>query len=235
MKQISRVLFILLLSTFVLQSIVVKAFASEYKYYDTEYASPENEEQFLKTTNIDLLTNEEYDCAFTHFALSETGLVALGFNTEKYAVIYIYDFDGKFQYGYQFINNNCAFAFYFEDDQMAIHWAKSDYIGRLDADGNIHHLRKVRNTTRNHDTYHANRYRPASGRVGDFQYYAEGNWLSQKYSRFIIEDSNGNKTVIYDVVEEVRTRNMIGSMLLFSAASFIMIAAYKSKKEGSNN
>ena len=95
-------------------------------------------------------------------------------------------------------------------------------------------LGQVRNTMRNNDAYHTNRYRASSGEVEDFRYYAEGNWLSQKFTRFIVEDSQGNKTVIYDVTEEINSRNIVFCVLISSITSLFIFAIYKKKTENDN-
>ena len=91
-------------------------------------------------------------------------------------------------------------------------------------------LRKVISTQSAADAYQNDRWRPASGAVGDLQYQAEGGFFSNRYTRFSVIDPEGNRSVIYDVTEEMQKRNLIRVLLILGAAALCLCVRCKNKK-----
>ena len=191
----------------ILSQLIGSVSAVEFENYDTSPTSLEEQTAFLEKINFRLLDNKEEDHAFSHFAISEQGQIALGFNTGSDAIIYIYDSNGQFLYGYCFLNNKCALTIFFEQEDLSIFWGKSNYIGSFDSSGTCLQFRKVINSERSNNSYNRDRYRPLSGKVGDIQYAVKrGMGLASNYVRFIIEDSDGNSRIIYNAEKEYHTQ-----------------------------
>ena len=215
--------FALLFSFILLFHLGIPVSADEYENYVTESVPTQEKEDFLNRINFRLFETEVKNAPFTCFAISDQGKIALGFDASEEAEINVYNSAGQFLYGYRFLNNHCAFAVFFEGEELSILWGRDRYIGSFSSEGNCLQFRKEITSKQNSDAYHTDRYRPTSGKVGNIQYYAEHSaGLSTSYTRFVVEDSSGNKNVIFEVNEDYYTRlTAIGIMGL---VIFVLVA-----------
>lgn len=228
MKILSRICAVVLTLTLAMQ-VLGTASAAGFKNYVTASISEEEQEQFFTNLrNFELITKADEYHSIDCFALSEGGLIALGFDTSDDAIIYVYNEDGEFLYGYRFLNNHCAFAIFFEGENLSVYWGKTEYIGSFDSGGNCLQLRKVVTSPKNSDAYYNDRYRPASGKIGERQYYADrGLGISTKYIRFTVVDNQGAEQVIYDVSEEHNSSAVIYCVILLLISLFIVLIKKK--------
>lgn len=206
----------------------VIAFAIKYEDYTVFDVSAHEEADFFKKigfTTSDIKINGN---AFSNFAVSEQGKVALFFDSDK-AAINVYDSHGEFLYGYSFVNGGAAFALFFEGEVLSMVWGKELYIASFDAEGNCLAFGGYKNTKGNADAYHQDRYPPNSGQVGNIRYDASKIRLCPNYTRFIIEDETGEKTEIYDATKEVRARCTIIWAVVISAVMAVLMIKRKNK------
>lgn len=232
MKTFQRFFSLLLLSLLLFQ-IVGSVSAVGYKNYVTESVSEEEKTDFLMRVEFfDLLEYAEQTQIIDCFALSEQGLVALAFNESEDAAINVYNLDGQFLYGCRFINNHSALAIFFEGEDLSVYWGKNDYIGSFDSEGNCIQFKRVVDSPQNSDAYLNDKYRPLSGNIGNIQYYAEHPFgFLPGYVRFAVEDSEGNRRVIYDVTKEHTFRIIVGSIFILVVLSLVaVISSYNKKK-----
>lgn len=230
MKKLTNIIFVVSILT-ILFPLTRVASAIEYERYTTEAVSEQEKIDFLKPLNFRKSETEFKDYPISCFAISEDGLIALGFNAGEEAKINIYNLEGRFLYGYRFTNNGSTLVTFFEGEALSLFWGKRNYIASFDSEGNCIQLRKAINTNQTADAYDSDRWRPAKGTVGNMKYYAEGNGLSNKFSRFTVEDSSGKRIVIYDATEEISSRNVVTCVALISVAALILFTIYKNKPE----
>lgn len=210
------------------------ALGAEYENYKTYNVSDQEKITFLQAISFSALDTETGEGSFSSFAVSEQGQIALCFNSQS-AVISVYDSNGLYLYGFQFVNESSALAVFFEGETLSILWGKNRYIGSFDADGNCLTFQSYYNTKSNANSYHNDRYRPSTGQVGDMQYFAEKVGLSSNYAQLAVEDQSGNRTIIYDAVQEIRTRDTIVCSLVIIATTLVLITWWKHKKADEDN
>lgn len=203
------VIFSFLSVLFISLQMILPASAYEYRNYITTQVSFDKQQEYLDRLNFELLTDDSEKHPFECFAISSDGLIALGFDTSDDAIIYVYDTNGEFEYGFRFLNNHCAFTVFFEDEVLSIYWGKSRYIGSFDSEGNCLRLHELVNCAQNSDAYHSDRYRPNEGEINNIQYKAErvAGYLGG-YTCFTIIDG-ANSCVIFDVSQIYRQHIMI--------------------------
>lgn len=205
------------------------AYAWEYENYET-YDIPQKEKfDFLQGINFSPLDTEEAENAFSCFAVSPKGQIALCFNGET-AFIQVYDSFGQFLYGYRFASGGASLAVFFEGETLSILFAKEQYVGSFDSNGNCLNLQKTRPTKSNSDSYSKDRYRPSTGRVGALQYNAGRIGLSPNYTRFAVVDEGGSQTLIYDATSQMRTRNIVVWVLALSVIVLVLLIRWKNKE-----
>lgn len=231
MRNFTRV-FIFLTVLFCLLPVIGTASAAGYSNYITTPASYEEQEAFFASLQyFERLTEDAEQHPVNCFAISDSGLIALGLDTSDDAILYVYDTTGQFIYGYRFLNNHCAFAVFFEGDNLSIYWGKSRYIGTFDSEGNCIQLHKVVNCPQNSDAYHRDKYRPGKGKVGNTEYIAErGIGILAGYSRFTVKDADGNTRVIFDVTQEQNLRTTVYGVVIFISLAVVVVAFGKNRK-----
>lgn len=206
--------------------------AAGYSRFDTEAIPAEEQIEFLKNVQFipslesDLI-REEISC----FAISEQGQIALGFNDSDYASVHVYDSMGRFLYGYRFINRKCAYSLFFEGEDLSIIWGRSKYIGSFDSKGNCIQLRRDLRTKNNADEEYKERWRSAQGTIGALSYHAKRSGLLPKYTSFTVEDTEGNRTVIYDAKREVLTKNALIGIGIVCFSVFFVCGLYYQEKQ----
>lgn len=225
-----RSIFIVFAVFLVLVQNLIFASAVGYSNYDTEcFTGKEYQEYLDRVQEIELVNVQEETRLIESFAISENGLIALAFNGE-HAQIDVYTPDGHFLYGYRFINKNIAFAVFFEGENLAIYRSRKGHIASFDSKGNCIQFQKVIYTQRSSDAFHADRYRPSTGTIGNLNYRAEGGFFSN-YSRFVIENEEGESVVIYDVTDQQRITIFVTTSLVLCITAIVLYARYKSRKE----
>ncbi len=207
-----------------------------YVNYDTAFVSDvERVEFFDHPDKICFITEEEpINYSINAFAVSKNGLIALGFNTAKYLIIYVYDNDGQFLYGYRFLNNLCNFHLFFEREELSVYFGRSHYIGSFNSEGRCTNFRKVILTQRSRDANDKDSFRPMTGIVGEKKYYVErGWWLTQlSFARFIIEDSEGNRKTVYDATTAHNIRAIVYPTFFIAFAVFVIYQVHRREQRG---
>lgn len=218
---------VLLLAGILLHSSPV--FAFEYQNYRT-FAVSEEQSDFLEQIDFHVTKAEPDINSFSCFAVSAQGQIALASEIGDNANISIYRSTGEFLYCIRFVNNGSAYAIFFEGEMLSICWGKELLIGSFDVDGNCIQLRGYHSSKYNADAYHNDRYRPSSGEMGGIKYYASGNGLFSEYTRFEIENSNGNRVVVFDRTEEKHTECIIVSATVLPIVAGIVLIICRKKR-----
>ena len=229
MRTFTRIYAAVLLMAGILM-VSLHVFAFEYQNYQT-FPVSEEQSDFLEQIDFQTTKVEPDGNSFSRFAVSAQGQIALASQTGKHANVSIYGSTGEFLYCLRFMNNGSAYAIFYEGEILSICWGKELLIGSFDVDGNCIQLREYRNSNRNSDAYHRDRYRPATGEAGDLKYAARGIRLSSEYTRFEIEDRDGNCIVVFDRTEEKRTECLIGFVAVLPIAAGTILAIYGNRKK----
>ena len=141
--------------------------------------------------------------AISYFDVNSKGYVALGFNDNSIAgnLIYVFDPEGNFLYGYSFECNGW-FGLEWEEDDLWICFLKENIIFLFDSEGNCLDIKWIVNNRKN-DYYWEDSIR-AKTRIVDNKTYKITqtskffNFLPIPGKQLTITDQNGVTTVFYD-------------------------------------
>lgn len=229
MKLLIRLISLCLILYAIGQSALVCS-ASSYKDFQTNKVSEDEANSFLQKISFSVSNTERTGSAFSSFAVSEEGKIALCINGDS-AAINVYNSDGTFLYGFHFQNGYSSLAVFFEGETLSIIWGKNGYIGSFAPDGKCINFEKDAQTQNNAHAYQKHRYRPTSGSAGDKQYTVERIGLSPDYTQFCLEDISGNKTVIYKAERESYTSLITTCVFVIIPSLFILYAVRQQKNE----
>lgn len=233
MKKTIKKLCIWILAVNVFFAVILPIAA--YQNYNSTPMSPAEAKNYLEKSdpNILLTEDEPWYYPFRTFAVSEDGKVALVKARQNRQLVYVYNAEGTFLYGYSLVDSNQAI--FFEDGELSIYWAKSDCIETMDSQGNTILLHNFTPSAHNTASFERDRNPPASGTAGEYSYRAEKDFFfSTTYSRFVLEDAQGNEYVIYDV-SGGKWERLIGSavaiLLLGGTVGLLFYAKKKYDRE----
>ncbi len=170
--------------------------------FDLEPVSNERELQIQNNINICVFEQEVSGNTIECFDVNDDGMIALGTNKSSQKFISIYNSQGVFQYGYQF---DCTGSFGIEWDanNIIIYFVRSDIACSVNPIGEIQEILDIKNTS-NNNSYWNNNVFSTTRTVGNVKYRMQNdfgilNIFSTSYSQLVIQDSNGQTKIIYDV------------------------------------
>ena len=194
---------------FSLLSIVAQlphiAKAIEYGHLKIKPALYSEQEAFLSKIDFNRISEEINPYPIESFSISKNGLIALGVNSSNDTLIYVYNTEGSFLYGYQFISS--VFEVFFDDENVAIYWGKENFAATFDPEGNCLKFNRTDGFKETNTPKYDGYARPTSGKIGFIEYSVEhAIGLNPQYDKFIIKDTLGNSLEIYNVEKEHNTR-----------------------------
>ena len=175
--------------------------AMEYSHLRLKSAQSSEQQAFLSKIDFNVISEEINPYPIESFAISKNGLIALGVNSSNDTLIYVYNTEGNFLYGYQFISS--VFEVFFDDENVAIYWGKENFAATFDPEGNCLSFYKTDGYKENNTPKYDGYARPTSGKIGFIEYSVEhAIGLNPQYDKFIIKDTLGNSLEIYNVEKE---------------------------------
>lgn len=220
-----RPYFSLILFIILIFNGVTKAFATNTGF-STESLAESSINTFLKNVNISMSTTEPLKKSIDCFSVNENGLIAIGSSDHEIKTVCVYTTCGNFQYSFNF---KCTGSFGIEMDNnniLYIYFVRSDVAVSVSPDGEILNVRKILNTSENNDYWNKSVYLTKRS-VGDEVYILKNNTgifsiFASSYSQLVRINSNGEKTVLYDVSSE----QLIYNIVLFSIFLFIALFVF---------
>ncbi len=173
---------------------------------------PEEEKNaFLKKVEIEVVNNDDLKAGILCFDVREDGTIALAIENAVNNIVYVYDQLGKFQYGYRF-NSEGNYGVEFQGQLLAIYFQRSNIIMLLDSTGKCVDVQEV--IQPNQHLQRINEILERTNKeIADKEYVLERDInIGSGYSRFVVIDKHGERTVIYDAT----TKNLIGQILLIA-------------------
>lgn len=190
--------------------------------FSTTELSPEFCESFQNNINLEITMQEPNGDGISCFDISDSEMIALGRDTSLGKYVYIYDSNGIFQYGYSFYDYG-RFRVEWDNENIIIHFVRSDLAALIDENGKIIELKKIENTNENNSYW---RQLNSPERVVNNNKYTLKcdmgllNFVALSYSQVVKTDSNGDVTMMYDA----NTAYLIQTiMALIGIVSFISI------------
>ena len=179
----------------ILLSSAIPAFATDQQIISAPARAFSEEEKnaAVKHLGLRVIDNDNHKTGICAFAVSETGKVAV---VTKHGRIYVYDADGVFQYGFLFnLQSACGIAF--SGENVAIYFARGDYIATYDASGNCVSMKELKYP--NYNSIKKFLHRTRIHRLDKWYSLERELNFSDTYARLVITDADGNRNVIYDI------------------------------------
>ena len=196
----------------------------------TEPVSEEQKESIISGTDISIITNGEIEEAIACFDVSERGTIAIGFDTQPRAKVYLYDANGNFLYGYEF---NCegSYGIEFVGDNLSIFFVRGDYIEIYNEKGENLGVWRVLNVEQN-QTWRSNIINCTEKTVDENRYHLERDvgLTVRSYSRLIRTDVQGQQYVIYDVSAKHNFLVIAGGIVIVLFMTVVAIGVFRKLK-----
>ena len=154
--------------------------------------------QFIRLTPLSEEPEiESMDC----FAVSENGLVAVGYDGEKAKIISVYNGDGEFQYGYRFNSHGSFEIAWSEDDIIIYFWREAELVA-VDASGSIQEVLAVPEDIKENDT-RLKQLEANEKTIGEKTYRLQNDmglldYFAFSYSQLIVTQADGREVVFLD-------------------------------------
>lgn len=198
---------------------------------ETEILPEEKKTELFATTEMRLITSEGNKHSIACFDVNENGMIAIGFDTQSRAKVYLYDSSGTFLYGYDF---KCEgiYGIQFIGNNLAIFFVRGDYIEIYDTAGNGLDAQRVLDVKEN-QTWRSQLIDPLEKKVGEKTYILERDLglTMRSYSRLVQLDEEGNRIVLYDVSGEHNIRIIVTGILFVGFVAIIIISLFRKLKE----
>lgn len=197
-KKIAAIIFLI----FVVSLSVDLKISAMSTGFETEDMRPKDQELFLSNIKMTLLDS----CANTYpiacFDVSDEGLIALGFDDSSHKAIYVYNAEGKFEYGYSFESDG-GFGVEWDDDNLIIYFVRSDVAALFNKNAACLEMKSISSTIEN-NTYWNTTVFGKKRFVGKIEYEINNdigilNFFASSNSQLIKTDATGLKTTLYNV------------------------------------
>jgi len=194
---------------------------------DTFDLSDAKTETFLDNLDMVGISSPTQHMAVACFDVSDTGLVAIGFENGSDRIIDIYNENGKYLYGYQF-NSDGDYTVSFQEEDIAIYFMRGDAIAVFDKDANCLDVRSVVSPHADHNKIMAI-YNRTQKEVSGKTYYLDRDIGSavRSYARLVVKDSNGTETVIYDATFDHTFRLIAMWIGIIGFSGFVLFVMIK--------
>ncbi len=192
--------------------------------FETETINEDLQQTILSNRKLTVFYSEPNRSTIECFDVNDNGLIALGSSKSKNKRICVYDTNGDFKYGYEFVDDG-DFGVEWDGDNLNIYFCRGDIIASFDRNGQCIGILSVKNTSDN-NSYFRLFFEADERIVGDKKYVISNDigllgLLASSYSKLAMIDSDGKITVLYDVGDK-QFANILGMLIL--SIIFITIA-----------
>ena len=235
MKTIKKV-FVLLIVLLLLSNNCFLSYAIN-SGFELEPISNELELQIQDNTDISVFEQEMLGNTIECFDVNDNGMIALGTNNSGQKIVSIYNSQGVFQYGYQF-NCSGSFGVEWDTDNIIIYFVRSDIACSVNPLGEIQEIVEIKSNS-NNNSYWNNRVFSTTRTVGNVKYRIQNdfgilNIFSTSYSQLVIQDSNGQEKIIYDVNSQQLIKMIVEFVMVLSIVLIVLFVLIKKRTKPVN-
>lgn len=164
---------------------------------ETEELSTEDRQLFLENLDFKPLSEDLGRSGITCFDVSENGTLAIGMDSGTRGKVYVFDSAGAYLWGYSFTPGQ-AYGVLFQGNNLVIYLCRFDMIVWFTPDGTLGDIQRVTNASQLHRELSA-ALDQTTKEINGTQYMLERDIpIGNAYSRFVIADGSGNRTMFYD-------------------------------------
>ena len=169
--------------------------------FDTKELSEERVRNFWENIGLQLLGEEAELNVIKCFAVHPDGRIALGFEALDKKIIYVYDENGQFLYGYSFLSPG-TFGFAWIGDDLAIYFGRGAYVLTVDRNGQYVECEEMLYTDNSNARINQVLY-GSRLTVGGREYFLESDYgiVERSYSRLVVRQADGTEQILYDVTQ----------------------------------
>lgn len=176
---------------------------------ETHSISTEEKASIIENIHLQIIQEDSRNTSIQCFDVSQDGMIALGSSSGGNKLIYVYDASGTFQYGFCFYCDG-AYGIEFQGGNLGIYFLRGNVLVTYDSSGACVDVQKMADTTEN--------YAIAKDLLNRTEKYIAGRHYAMErnmefgnaYSRFVVTDELGIKTVLFD-----STKSHSASQILF--------------------
>lgn len=219
----SRVFSLIIIFAIVSFANTVSASATNMFGLKTSLLPEEEKNNFLANVDLELLHDDSRKNKIACFDVSEDGLIAIGAETGTKRIVYLYDQNGVFQYGYRF-HSSGDYGIIIQEDTLAIYFGKSDIVAIFDSTGRCMSAQEVLYPGEYKEEISEICYRTqkeVSGKTYSLERDVNGGGRS--YARLVAEDEQGTKTILYDVTTLHSAGTIVMYVLIIGFFSIIIL------------
>lgn len=197
---------------------------------ETEDLSLDDRQALLKDLNFRPSSDSLGKTGITCFDIREDGTIAVGMSSGNDAKVYLFDSEGVYMWGYSFTPAQ-AYGVMFHRNSLIVYLCRYDMIVRFALDGTIADIQKVTNYNQLHNELAAV-LEQTSKEVNGVQYMLERDIpIGSAYSRLVIVDATGARTLFYDATENHLVAQILMVVLSASFLVFVAWGAFKEHQE----
>ena len=198
--KIRKTIITLLIVVLSIWSLSTSIFAMQTGF-TTQEVSTEKRENILSNIDLKITMQEAKDLGISCFDVSDNETIAIGASDAVQRYVYVYDKYGIFQYGYVFKSNG-SFRIEWDNENIIIHFIRSNLAASFDKDGNNIELRYFDDTSEYYSYW--DQLGSSERIVNGTSYTIENNigllkFLTTSRSQLIKTEANGDVTILYDV------------------------------------
>ena len=128
MKRIFSALVTVLVLTNILFILVT---ATSFIDIETSQIPDSRKTQILSNIQVELLTTDNMKASIKCFALNQNGFIAIGLDASPQKLVYVFNVDGVFQYGYRFSCDG-KFGVGWDGDNIIVYFIRGDIAATFD-------------------------------------------------------------------------------------------------------
>ena len=188
--------------------------------------SDEETQRYLSYMELTTVKQEYNKTALTCFDVSDSGLIAVGMSTGSQKMVFVYDGNGMFLYGYQF-HDSGSFCLEWQGDYVGVYSVRGNTLVVLDEKGNCMCAYECGDSIADND-YLRNEIDVTERTVNGRTYVMKNdmgilNFLASSYSQIEITDADGTTRLVYDVNGDQITKTVF---LLIAIPAFFGVLVY---------
>ena len=207
----------LMIVFFILGEFVLAANATSVNF-ETSICSDDEKEAFIEHINLQPVCEDNNEMSIQCFDVHLNGNYALAFGKGSNCNVYVYDPNGVYLYGFRF-DSLGAYGIQFRGDMLEIYFVRGDSIAVIDETASCIDVQKVL-TTRQNLLNERKLLDCCSKELNGKTYVLERDLdIGDSYSRFVVINKNGERTVLVDV----STDHTIQQILLIASLVVIFV------------
>lgn len=187
---------------------------------ETTAISAEEQASIIDNIDLHVIQDDSQKAGVQCFDVDHTGAVALGVGSGDNCMIYVYDADGTFQYGFCFYCDG-DYGIVFQGDKLSILLLRGNVLATYDSDGTCLQIEKIAEVKQNYEIMKELLNQTEKDVSGKHYSLERDMAIGDFYSRLVVTDERSERTILYDATKQ----NSLGQIVLvvFIVCFFLMV------------